>query len=106
MKRLFYKSLPHFIFEGLERYFRIEVEGAEHIPATGAAILVPNHSGFIGLDALLLSHCVSKAKARVPRIMLHKLWFQGQALEQVAKSLGFIKASFDEGQSVLEKNKL
>src|SRR5436305_3684470 len=27
-------------------YFRLRVEGAEHIPAAGAAIITPNHKSF------------------------------------------------------------
>lgn len=35
-------------------YFRVEASGAEHIPHTGAAILVANHSGMLPLDAAML----------------------------------------------------
>lgn len=105
-KLLFYRTLPHYLFEALERYFRVEVEGAEHLPKCGAAILLPNHSGFLGLDALILSHWICKSRGRIPRIMLHRLWFKGRFLSRAAKSLGFVEASLKEGLSALEKNKL
>ncbi|ROP43290.1 lysophospholipid acyltransferase family protein [Pseudokineococcus lusitanus] len=35
------------------RWFRVEVRGAEHVPATGGALLVSNHSGTVGIDALM-----------------------------------------------------
>ena len=33
-------------------WFRVEVRGAEHVPAEGGALVVANHSGTIALDAL------------------------------------------------------
>jgi 1-acyl-sn-glycerol-3-phosphate acyltransferase len=36
-----------------ERYFRVETRGMEHVPDTGAALLVANHSGALPLDAIM-----------------------------------------------------
>jgi 1-acyl-sn-glycerol-3-phosphate acyltransferase len=105
-KLLFCRTLPHFAFELLERYFRVEIEGEENLPRSGPAILLPNHSGFLGLDALLLSHWVCKSRGRVPRIMLHKLWFQGGLLRRTARSFGFVEASYEAGRAALERKKL
>lgn len=105
-KLLFYRTLPHFVFEWLERYFRVEVEGEEHLPRSGGAILLPNHSGFLGLDALILSHWICKSQGRIPRIMLHRLWFKGGLLRSAARSLGFVEASYKEGRATLERKKL
>ena len=105
-KSFLYRTLPHIAFECLERYFRVEVEGLENLPKSGPAILLPNHSGFLGLDALLLSHLIHKKRGRLPRIMLHKLWFSGGILSNTAKSLGFVEASYEAGLSALEKNKI
>lgn len=35
-------------------WFRTEMSGAEHLPTTGPALLVANHSGTVALDALML----------------------------------------------------
>lgn len=35
-------------------WFRTELSGAEHLPGTGPALLVANHSGTVALDALML----------------------------------------------------
>ena len=35
-----------------EKYFRVEARGLEHVPATGGALLVANHSGTVPLDAI------------------------------------------------------
>lgn len=37
-----------------ERYFRVLSYGAEHIPSTGAVIVVSNHSGMLPLDGIML----------------------------------------------------
>ena len=44
--------LCRFLFE---RYWRIEVSGMEHVPATGPALLVANHSGAVPADAFMLA---------------------------------------------------
>ena len=37
-----------------ERYFRVQSEGIEHIPAAGSAIVVANHGGTLPVDAGML----------------------------------------------------
>jgi len=103
---LFYRTLPRFALGMMDRYLRVEVEGMENIPARGPAILVPNHSGFMGFDALLLSHWIQKKRGRIPRIMLHRLFYFKGILEAHAKKFGFLKASFQNGISALNKNNL
>lgn len=105
-KHFLYKTAPHLCLEALERYFRVEVEGAEHLPTTGGAILLPNHSGFMGLDALLLNHWIYKNHRRLPRILLHKLWFTRGLLRLHAQRFGFQEARFENGIKVLTKKKL
>ena len=36
-----------------ERWFRVEATGLEHVPATGGALVVANHSGTLPLDAVM-----------------------------------------------------
>ena len=74
-EQLFYKVLPHFILEVMTKYFRLEVIGVENIPKKGPALITPNHSGFTGFDAVLLSHHIHQKTQRVPRVLTHALWF-------------------------------
>jgi 1-acyl-sn-glycerol-3-phosphate acyltransferase len=37
-----------------ERYWRVEAEGLHHVPATGGAILVANHSGALPFDGAMI----------------------------------------------------
>jgi 1-acyl-sn-glycerol-3-phosphate acyltransferase len=89
----------------IARYQRVEVEGLENLPPRGPAILLPNHSGFLGFDALLLSHVIRRHRNRVPRILLHRAWFRGGLLESAANRLGFLEANYKNGLEALERNK-
>jgi 1-acyl-sn-glycerol-3-phosphate acyltransferase len=44
----------------LNRYFRLQAEGMERIPATGPALLVCNHSGVLPFDEILLKAAVTE----------------------------------------------
>lgn len=45
----------------VDRWFRVEVEGVESVPAEGRAILVANHAGAIPFDGLVITHLVRRA---------------------------------------------
>jgi 1-acyl-sn-glycerol-3-phosphate acyltransferase len=47
------RVIPFFRFL-YERYWRVDVEGIEHVPDTGAALLVANHSGAIPFDGAMI----------------------------------------------------
>jgi 1-acyl-sn-glycerol-3-phosphate acyltransferase len=50
-----------------EHYFRVDSQGIEHVPATGAAILVANHGGVLPMDAAMLCLDVLR-RTEPPRI--------------------------------------
>jgi 1-acyl-sn-glycerol-3-phosphate acyltransferase len=52
------KPIADFLYE---RYFRVDAEGIENIPATGRCLVVANHSGTLPLDGLMLRTCVRRA---------------------------------------------
>ena len=103
---LFYRVLPRLLMEIMKKYFRLEVEGLEHVPTRGAAIIIPNHSGFSGFDALILADTVHRQARRIPRVMTHHLWFLTKTTAVPAQKLGFIEASFANGVSLLKKNNI
>lgn len=37
-----------------QQWFRVEMRGLDHVPGTGAALVVANHSGVLPLDAIML----------------------------------------------------
>lgn len=99
-----YRWLPYVSMELLRRYFRLEIEGAENIPRRGAAIVAPNHSGYAGLDALLLAHITHHEAKRVPRILTHKFWFKTKLTAAPIQKLGFTEATVENGIHALQKN--
>lgn len=103
---LIYRVMPQFLLELLCRYFRLEVTGVEHLPRRGAALIAPNHSGYSGLDSLLLTHEIHRATGRVPRTLTHRFWFLSKATAIPAAKVGFVKATMENGLAQLRKKNL
>ncbi|MBC7743292.1 MAG: acyltransferase family protein [Bdellovibrionaceae bacterium] len=103
---LLYKVFPRFFMELMKKYFRLEVVGVENIPKTGPVIIAPNHSGFLGFDALILAYILQQETKRIPRVMTHHLWFLTEKTALPAQKMGFIEATFSNGISLLQKNNM
>jgi 1-acyl-sn-glycerol-3-phosphate acyltransferase len=50
-----------------DRWWRVEVVGAEHIPAEGASLFVANHSGLLPWDGLMIVHALERHAPASPR---------------------------------------
>ncbi len=94
------------LLQALRKYFRLQVFGEEHLPKRGAALIAANHSGFAGLDALLLADSIHQCRGRIPRSLAHKFWFQSDFSREIAHSFGFVEARLSEGLRALEKKNL
>lgn len=103
---LLYKVFPRLFMEILKKYFRLEIEGLENIPKHGPVLIVPNHSGFSGIDALLLSYILQQNTKRIPRVLTHHLWFLTDKTALPAQKLGFIEANYENGVKLLKKNNM
>ena len=103
---ILYRILPRFLGEILRKYFRVQVIGLENIPKTGAVIIAPNHSGFSGFDAIVLNHVLVKDFKRIPRILMHHLWFLTPTTSIPAHKLGFVEANYENGIKFLKKKNM
>ncbi len=103
---MLYRALPHFFMELMEKYFRISVEGTENLLAKGGGLIAPNHSGYAGLDAMLLSHLVHKNTGRIAKVMTHHFWFLTKTTSVPAQKLGFVEATKKNGLDFLKKKHL
>lgn len=103
---LLYRVFPRLFMEILKKYFRLEIEGLENIPKKGPVIIIPNHSGFLGFDAMILSYILQEHTNRIPRVLTHHLWFLTKTTSLPAHKLGFIEANFENGMRELKKNNL
>lgn len=101
---LIYRVLPRLFMEILKKYFRLEVVGVENIPKKGAVLITPNHSGFSGFDALVLSYILQQYTKRTPRVLTHHLWFLTETTALPAQKMGFIEANYENGVKELKKN--
>ena len=105
-EKFLYRHLPSMLAEIITRYFKVEVEGIEHIPRQGPVIIAPNHSGFSGFDAIVLAHTIQKNTQRIPRVLTHQFWFLTRTTALPANKMGFIEATYDNGRNYLRKNNL
>jgi 1-acyl-sn-glycerol-3-phosphate acyltransferase len=59
-------------------WFRVEVEGVEHVPARSGALIVSNHSGALPPDAPMIMQAIRhEHPAPRPVYMLGEHWFKG-----------------------------
>jgi 1-acyl-sn-glycerol-3-phosphate acyltransferase len=100
-------DFPKLLFQTLKTYFRIEVEGLEHIPKKGKALIIPNHSGCSGLDAVILGQTLYQEIKRIPRILtLWTLFSAFPPLASLGQKLGLKRATAKTGLETLRKNNL
>ena len=101
------KSMERFWLGLLSFYFRIEIEGLENIPKKGAALITPNHSGFAGADAVLLTFVLKRETKRRARILAHRAFFDfSETLKSISESHGMAKATVAGGADMLAKGHL
>ncbi len=105
-EELAYKVLPLFLLDIIQRYLRVTTKGIEHVPKKGPCIVIANHSGFMGFDALMLSYQIVSLRKRIPKIIAHKLWFLVPEISVAAKKFGFVPATYDNGLTYLRKKDL
>jgi 1-acyl-sn-glycerol-3-phosphate acyltransferase len=89
-------------------YFRVEVFGAEHLPADGSALVVGNHSGTVAVDALMLSVAVhdETPKRRHLRLLGADLVFRTPVLSEIARKRGATLASNVDAERLLRSGEL
>jgi 1-acyl-sn-glycerol-3-phosphate acyltransferase len=102
--RTLYEFLYHY-------WFRVEVDGIEHVPATGGALLVSNHAGALPPDAAMIAKAIKTEHARPrPLHLTVEHFFKGYpGLSMLVSKLGGVPAHpanvhrllYDEEQLVL-----
>lgn len=100
-------AFPRLLFQFLQTYFRMEIEGLEHVPHKGKVLIIPNHSGCAGLDAVVLAQTLYQELKRIPRILtIWTIFTFLPALASPARKLGLKRASAKAGLDTLRKNNL
>jgi 1-acyl-sn-glycerol-3-phosphate acyltransferase len=75
-------------------WFRVDVEGIEHVPAAGGALLASNHSGALPPDAPMIMQALrNEHPAPRPVYMLGEHWFKGYpGVGMLANKIGMVAA--------------
>lgn len=102
----FLKTLPDYIAGHLKEFTMLEVEGIENIPSRGPALIVPNHSGVFGWDAVILNHEIYEKRRRIPRTMTHPFWEHSPLMKDVASRFGLFKRDLRHALRLLKHNNL
>lgn len=90
------------------RYFRVEVEGIEHIPSSGRAVAVANHSGALPLDGMMLRAAMrlDHPSARDLRWLAEDFVFHLPFAGVFLNRIGAVRACPENAERLLEKDSL
>jgi 1-acyl-sn-glycerol-3-phosphate acyltransferase len=84
-------------------WFRVEVEGIDHVPEEGGALLVSNHSGALPPDAPMIMQAIRHEHPRPrPLYMLGEHWFKGYpGVSMLVAKMGLVPAHPANAQRLL-----
>ena len=85
-------------------WFRVEVEGVEHVPSEGGALLTSNHSGALPPDAPMIMQAIRhEHPAPRPVYMLAEHWFKGYpGVSMLTNKIGVVPAHPANAQRLLD----
>jgi 1-acyl-sn-glycerol-3-phosphate acyltransferase len=91
-----------------KEWFRVQMRGLEHVPQTGPAMLVANHSGVLPLDAVMLQVGVldEHPAARSVRTLSADLVYSVPWLAWLARASGHVPANPEEAERLLQAGEL
>lgn len=91
-----------------ELWFRVDVNGIEHLPESGGALIVANHAGVLPLDGLMLQLAVHDRhpKQRVVRLLAADLVFETPIVGGLARKAGHTLACPADAERLLRTGEL
>lgn len=100
-----YGGLLDFLYK---TYFRVEARGLGHLPDTGRALIVSNHSGMIPYDSLMIMHAVATehSRARLVRPLVEDFLFHFPYLGTALNRLGGVRACPENAERLLDDEQL
>jgi 1-acyl-sn-glycerol-3-phosphate acyltransferase len=87
LKKFFGTRTGHASLSAIAGYFHATLEGGEHIPAAGGALIVSNHALF-ALDAAVLGALLVRDYGRFPRFLADRNLWRIPALRELITSIG------------------
>ncbi|GAA1135286.1 lysophospholipid acyltransferase family protein [Nocardioides aquiterrae] len=89
-----------------EKWFRVEVRGAENIPSEGGALVVSNHSGTIPVDGLMTMVSIHDTTGRFLRPLGADLVFRLPFVSTIARRSGATLACTEDAERMLRGGEL
>lgn len=91
-----------------DRWFRVEVKGADNIPVDGGALIVANHSGTIPIDSVMTAFAVHDAtpEHRVLRMLGADFAFSLPFVGELSRKTGSTLACAEDGHRLLTSGEL
>ncbi|RYU14906.1 1-acyl-sn-glycerol-3-phosphate acyltransferase [Nocardioides iriomotensis] len=89
-----------------QKWFRVEVRGAENIPTDGGALVVSNHSGTIPVDGLMTMVSVHDSTGRHLRPLGADLVFKMPVVGEIARKAGATLACNEDAERMLRGGEL
>ena len=87
-------------------YWRVELNGIEHIPTAGRGVLVGMHRGFMPFDGVMALYALVTKRNRIPRFLIHPSLTKFPFLADFMAKLGGIMACQENGDWVLQRDEL
>jgi 1-acyl-sn-glycerol-3-phosphate acyltransferase/nucleoside-diphosphate-sugar epimerase len=89
-----------------EMYWRVEIDGIEHVPASGRGVLVGMHRGFMPFDGVMALYALVTRRDRIPRFLIHPSLTKFPFLADFMAKLGGVMACQENGDWVLQRDEL
>jgi 1-acyl-sn-glycerol-3-phosphate acyltransferase len=91
-----------------ERWWRVQVEGTEHVPSHGRALMVANHAGIVPWDAIMMGTAIQKEHPlpRYPRFLVLNWAFNLPYISFTLRKVGAVVASPYNAIRLLEQDEL
>ena len=89
-----------------QKWFRVEVRGAENLPVSGAGLIVANHSGTVPIDGMMTQVAVHEAVQRHLRLLGADLVFELPFVGTNARRAGSTLATAADAERLLQQGEL
>ncbi len=99
------RCIPPFRFLH-ERYWRVEVTGAQHVPVKGPALLVSNHSGAVPFDGAMICASVELRRERTLRFLYDRFVENIPPVDAFYRKMGGVVASRENTVTLLNAGEL
>ncbi|MFN2596641.1 MAG: hypothetical protein ABR563_05565, partial [Pyrinomonadaceae bacterium] len=95
------------MFKFLERYYwRVEVDGIQHVPRSGRAVLAGTHRGFMPWDAVITLNLIGRHTGLYPRFLIHPGLIKFPFLFNFHTKLGGVVACQENADRLLGRDEL